>query len=215
MGQPQISPGQRPGRNTSTTQKAALKGRHSRSKPGETGVTRAIATSREVLRCAALTGLAVGLNSSSPQGVALVPRALPWADLSRPFYEKRRSVKTSADDFSPAQLPPSFIAFSFPRHIRPARGLDSARKRQFLWKTRCFLPEQRRGKGVGGLGGGNWGLWSRPPSLPSTAVIENLSDRPESFPFLSPLDHNLPLPESVSRSPRLSVFPQALWFILL
>jgi hypothetical protein len=89
-GHPQISPGQRPGRNTSTANVPALKGRNNRSEPNESGLSRRIATSEGALNCAALSG------HRSLRGP--FPRALPWADLLSPFgaKSKMRNIKTGA-----------------------------------------------------------------------------------------------------------------------
>jgi hypothetical protein len=125
-----------------------------------------------------------------------------------PFYEKRRSVKSTSHFFFPAQLPPSFKIVSSPHQFRSSSNSDSSLKLQFPWNNRAFPHRNRKGKGVG-LGVGNWGLWSRPPVFP----LQNPQRKPvgSARVFCPPRLHLStipPLPEPMSRAPpRCSLRP--------
>ena len=100
--------------------------------------------------------------------------------------------------FSPSWLSPSFDGLHLASGwVRFCGVSDLTPESRSLQKNEAFPAEQRRGKGVGGLGGGNWGHWSRPPRFPvhgrTTKLVVLLGRLLSSSPAL---DHKDPLPET-------------------
>ena len=117
--------------------------------------------------------------------------------LHPPFYEKRRSVKSSALFFS--RLVESFFRWLIDDSgwDRSCGASDWTPHSRLLQKNKAFPAEQRRGKGWGVWGAGTGATGPAPQGSPPTVVPQNSSFC--SGVFCLPrqrLDHKHPLPEA-------------------
>jgi hypothetical protein len=149
--------------------------------------------------CHAPSGLGEFSSGSDPQGVAL---GFP---VSAPSMRRRGLSSPGLTSFSQPNC--LLLSQSFHLSIRsdPRVGLTRRLSSSFPGITGHFPTGTEKREAGRGLGRGNWGLWSHPPSFNFTTSRKTPRIGQCLLPSSSPVVHKLPLPEPMSRPPLLGV----------